>query len=89
MGFLNATSLKRRIRSFRHFLFQDYFCDLFGVAETRLGPEASEALVEVEGYSFLRQNRSTGGESVLPYVRNNLNAKILYQFEITRALKKK
>ena len=61
--------------------------DLFGVVETQLGSEAGDVLVEVQRYSVLNQDRNTGGDGELLYVRNNLKVKILYHSKTTRAEK--
>ena len=78
------SGLKRYIPSFRQFLLQESSYDLFGVVNTRLGPEADDSLMEVQRYSILHQDRNTGGGGVLRYVRNNLKAKILHQSKTTR-----
>ena len=49
-GFLNATSLKAHITTFRQFLLSHPSYHLFGIAESRLGPNIRDDFVEIEGY---------------------------------------
>ena len=57
---------------------------VFGIAETRLEPEGDDCHIDIPSYSALRQDRNLGGESVLLYVKNNLNAKILHTSKTTQ-----
>ena len=53
--------------------------DVFGVAETRLGSEVYDSIVEVSGYSIIRQNCNVRGGGVLLYIKKNVKAKVLYK----------
>ena len=55
VGFLNATSLKKHMWQFQQSLLNGSSYDLFGVAESRLGPEVDDCLINVQGYSAIRQ----------------------------------
>ena len=57
---------------------------LFGIAESRLGDVVDDHIVNVKGYSILRQDRNIDGGSVLLYVRNDLKAKILMRYKTTQ-----
>ena len=78
--FINATSLKKHIGHFRQY---DTSCNLFGVAESRLGDLVDDHLVKIMGYSIIRQDRNTAVGDVLMYVRNDLKAKILIKAKTT------
>ncbi|OXU31512.1 hypothetical protein TSAR_014216 [Trichomalopsis sarcophagae] len=71
-GFLNACSLKGHIHDFRQYLLDDPSYDVFGVAETRLGPMIDRSLVVVRGYSLSTQDRNERGGSVALYIRDAL-----------------
>ena len=51
---------------------------LFGIAETRLGPEVNDNFINIPGYSVLRQDRNIRGGGILLYVKENLKAKVLF-----------
>ena len=63
--FFNANSLKAHITTFRQFLFSHPTYHLFGIAESRLGPNIGDDFVEIEGYSIIRQDRNTHGGGVI------------------------
>ena len=88
-GFLNATSLKKHMWSFRHYLSTDQTYHPFGTAESRFGPLEEDSFVEIEGYSIIRQDRNTVGGGVLLYIRNNLKAKVLFKSATTQACKRR
>ena len=69
---------------FRQALLSDPSYDLFGVAESRLGPEVDDHLINVHGYSALRQDRNLSGGGVILYVKDNLKAKILHSSDTTQ-----
>ena len=69
--------MKAHITTFRQFLLSHPSYHLFGIAESRLGPSIGDDLVEIEGYSIIRQDRNTHGGGVLLYVSNLWKAKIL------------
>ena len=83
MGFLNATSLKKHIWEFRRSLEGSSY-HLFGIAETRLGPQVDDIHVEVKGYSIIRQDRNLAGGGIALYISNSLKAKILHTSPTTR-----
>ena len=68
--------MKAHITTFRQFLLSHPSYHLFGIAESRLGPNIDD-FVEIEGYSIIRQDRNTHGGGVLLYVSNLWKAKIL------------
>ena len=74
---MNATSLKKHIWELRNQLCTNSSYHVFGVAETRLGPEIDDNIVNVPGYSIIRQDRNTRGGGILLYVKDNFKAKIL------------
>ena len=59
-GFLNANSLKAHIQEIRQFLKDDPSCHLFGIAESKLGPVVEDYLVQIDGYTLVRQDRKVG-----------------------------
>ena len=85
MGFLNATSLKKHIYEFRDYLSHNNTYHIFGIAETRLGPEVVDNVINISGYSVLRQDRNTKGGGILFYIRDNLKAKILCSSTTSRS----
>ena len=64
---------------FRQALLNDQSFDLFEVAESRLGQEVDDGLINVQGYSALRQDRNLGGGGVILCVKENLKAKVLHK----------
>ena len=50
---------------------------IFGVAESRLGPVVDDNIIEIEGYSSIRQDRITEGGSIILYIHNSLRASVL------------
>ena len=77
VAFLNATSLNKHIANFRDYLTNDNSYHVFGIAETRLGPEVDNNIINVPVYSVLRNDRNSRGGGILLYIRENLKAKIL------------
>ena len=71
----------------RQALLSDPSYDLFGVVELRLGPEFDNHLINVHGYSALRQDRNLGGGGVILYVKDNLKAKIVHLSNTTQRAK--
>ena len=82
-GFLNANSLKAHIQEIRQFLKDDPSYHLFGIAESKLGPVVEDYLVQIDGYTLVRQDRKVGGGGVALYVRNTLKVKILEKSNTT------
>ena len=72
MGFLNACSLKKHFEDFRQYLLDNLSYDIFGVAETRLGPEIDKPLVSITGYSLVTQDRNVRGGGVALYIKDTL-----------------
>ena len=68
-SFLNATCLKKHIWGFWQVLLQNTSYDIFGVAESSLGPEVDDGLIQISGYSVLRCDRNTGGGCSSVYTR--------------------
>ena len=60
-GFLNVNLIKAHISEIRQFLKDDPSHQLLGVAESKLGPEIEDYLVQIDGYTLDRQNRKVGG----------------------------
>ena len=56
------------MREFRKALLNDPSHDLFGIVESRLGPEIDDVLINLQGYSVIRQNRYLAGGGVILYV---------------------
>ena len=77
MGFLNASSLKKHKWQVRKLLTNDNFYHVFSVFETRLGHEVSDNVINVPGYSTVRQDRNTHGGGILLFIKENFKAKIL------------
>ena len=50
---------------------------VFGVAESRLGPCVDNNIVDVNGYSCIKQDCNTEGGGIILYVRSSLKAKVL------------
>ena len=59
-GFLIVNSIKAHISEIRQFLKDDPSYHLFGVAESKLGPEVEDYLVRIDGYTLVRQDRKVG-----------------------------
>ena len=49
-AFLNVNSLKGHIQKIRQLLHDESSCDLFGIAESKLGPEVGDHLVRIDGH---------------------------------------
>ena len=58
-------------------LLEDSSYHIFGEAEYRLGQKVNDSIVDIEGYSCIRQDRNTEGGGIILYVRNTLKAKVL------------
>ena len=43
---------------------------MFGIAESWLGPVVNDSLIQINGYSIIRQDRNIYGGGVALYVRN-------------------
>ena len=43
----------------------------FGIAESWLGPGVDDSLIQIDGYSMIRQDRNVNGGGVVLYVRND------------------
>ena len=61
VGFSNVNSLKAHIGEISQFSQDDPSYHLFGVAESKLGPEVKDYLVRIDGYTLFRQYREVGG----------------------------
>lgn len=78
VGFLNACSLKKHAAAMKEYLLEEKVpFDLFGIAETRLGDLVGDNLVEVDGYTLLRQDRNEQGGGVGLYVKEGIKAREL------------
>ena len=66
------------------FLRDNTFYHLFGIAESKLGPVVEDYLVQIDGYTLVRQDRKVGGGGVALYVRNTLKVKILEKSNTTK-----
>ena len=84
VAFLNTTSLKKHRSQLRQVLSANSYYHVFGVAETRLGPEIDDCHIDVPGYNVLRQDRNLAGGGILLYVKNNLKAKVLHTSKTTQ-----
>ena len=82
-GFWNANYLKAYIQEIRHFLRDDSSYLIFRIVESKLGPVVEDYLVQIDGYTFVRQDRNVGGDGVALYVRNTLKVKILKKSNTT------
>lgn len=69
--------MNKHISEFRKFLISNNSYHVFGIAETRLGPEVDDSIINVPGYSIVRQDKNTRGGGILHFIRDNLKAKIL------------
>ena len=56
-------SLKGHVGEVRQFLQDHPGYHLFGVAESWLGPSVADHLVEIDGYTLVRQDRNVDGGS--------------------------
>ena len=74
---MNAKSLKKYIWQFRNFLTDNNSFHVFGIGETRIAYEVSHNIVQIPGYSVLRQDRNINGGCILLYIKEHLKAKIL------------
>ena len=54
-GFLNANSLKAHIHEIRQFLKDYPSYHFFGIAESKLGPVVEDYLVQIDGFTLVRQ----------------------------------
>ena len=57
------------------------------MAESRLGPEVDDCLINVHGYSALREDRNVGGGRVILHVKDDLKAEILHLSNTTQRSK--
>ena len=72
------------MQEIRQFLKDDSFYHLFGIAESKLGPVVENYLVQINGYTLVRQDRKIGGGGLALYVRNPLKVKILGKSNTTK-----
>ena len=56
-GFLDVNSIKAHPSEIRQFLKDGPTYHLFGVAESKLGPEVEDYLVRIDDYTLVRQDR--------------------------------
>ena len=84
VAFLNTTSLKKHRSQLRQAPSADSSYHVFGVAETRLGPEIDDCHIDVPGYSVLRQDRHLAGGGIILYFKNNLKAMVLHTSKTTQ-----
>ena len=77
VGFLNVNSLKAHIGDIRQFLNDDPSYHVFGVAESKLGPEVEDYLVRIEAYTLVLQDHKVRSGGVALYARSTLKVKIL------------
>ena len=75
VGFLNTSSLKKHIWQVRKYLTHDNSYHVFCIAETRLGHEVSDNIVNIPGYSTLWQDRNTHGGGILILLKKILRQK--------------
>ena len=47
------------------------------IAETRFGPQIDNHIINISGYSVLRQDRNIQGGGIAIYIRENFKAKVL------------
>ena len=83
MGFINTTSLKCHIGNFRHIFTDDPTYHVIGVSETRLGLVIDDNIVQVDGYSIIKQDRNSEGGGLCLYIRSSLRATVLAHSETT------
>ena len=69
-GFLNAGTLKGHIDEFLQYLRDNPSYDIFGVAETRLGPSLKDDSFVLGGYSLVRQDRNRRGGGIAIYIKS-------------------
>lgn len=69
-GFLNVNSIRARIGVLRSYLAEHPSHNVIGLAKTWLGPVVDDSLLQIEGYTLLRQDRNIHGGGVTLYVRN-------------------
>ena len=65
------------IAQFRDKIFGDTSYHVFGVAESSLGPVVDSNIIDIDGYSCVRQDRNTPGGGIVLYVRNFLRPSVL------------
>ena len=70
-GSLNINSLRSHIERLHLYLTEGPSYHLFGIAESWLGAGVDESLIQVHGYSVIRQDRNINGGGVALYVRND------------------
>ena len=68
--FLNAGTLKGHVDEFLQYLQDNPSYDIFGVAETRLGPLHKDDSFTPRGYSLVRQDRNTPGAGIAFYIKS-------------------
>ena len=54
----------------RQYLLNDQSFVVFGIVETRLGPEGYDNIIDIKGYSILRQDCNIRGCRILLYIKN-------------------
>ena len=64
-------------------LLDDQTHQIFGIAESRLDLSVDSGLINIPGYSAIRQDRNRAGGGILLYVHNKFKAKVLYCSQTT------
>ena len=75
MAFLNIVSLLKKIDEI-NFSMTNKFIDLIAFNETRLDPNITDNMINLDGYDVIRKDRSRNGGGVCIYLRSSINYKI-------------
>ena len=75
--------MKGNTQYFRQLLLDDPSYHIFGVIETRLGPTVEDSLIQVEGFSIVRQDRNTGEGGIALHVKDTLKFEHLPRSDTT------
>ena len=73
VGFLNVNSLRCRIEKLRLYLNDNPSYHIFVIAESWLGPIVDDSVIQIKGYTILRQDRNIHGGGVILYIRKDFS----------------
>ena len=84
MGFLNINSIIAHTEGFRLFMAKHPSYDIFGITETWLSSVVDDSLIQIRGYTLLRQDCNVNGGGVSLYVCNVFKIKKLVSSKFRR-----
>lgn len=76
MCFVNVRSLVNNFNKFKLFVLQQNF-DIVGISETWLTNSVNSEVIQIDGYTFVRQDRGARGGGVGVYLGTNIRYEVL------------